>query len=370
MTGKRKPKLADLVKKTEVLTSIGLLYVRNFTTRDLSVVAEATWPDDLNAAGLLVLGRILSRDSENYDAPPIQPRELERLTSQDIASLLPVAYRHCGAESLDGAESIAGLGKAIEMQVERLTKNTKEMLERFRTVVAPETVTRFKSSMDGLQSLTERIRELSKPVITIQSGHEDKTHDSPPVGLLQSQNETPTLEDIVLPAERSAQAAEKSLETLTAMSGELLRMAAAIGEATTSVMQAVPEFMLHLESNKKSASTAMRITIGGLVFSALVSLILTGWQVILAKEAGKSSGQQSDAVLAAHRMQLEESRKAQIELTQQLQETQTQNEELNARLIIALEKMPPPVVKVIQQPVPITTPLSKDEKVQSKATVR
>ncbi|WLH85043.1 hypothetical protein [Pseudomonas sp. FP2338] len=365
MTGKQKPKLADLVKKTEVDTSIGPLYVRNFTARDMDVVAEATWPDDLNAAGLLVLGRILSRDSENYDAPAIHQEELERLTPEDIASLLPIAYRHCGVENLEGSESVAGLGKAVEMQVERFTKNTNEMLERFRTVVAPETVTRFKSSLDGLQSLTDRIR-----VSTIRPGPKDRIQRSSPVELLQGQNGVPFFQDIAVPAERSAQAAEKSLETLTEMSGELLRMAAAIGDATTSVMRAVPEFMLHLEGNKRSASTAMRVTIGGLVFSALVSLGLTGWQVFLATEAGKSSDQQSAAVLAALRMQLEESRQAKTELTQQLQETQKQNEDLNAQLIIALEKMPPPVVKVIQQSVPINFPPSKDVNLQSKVPPR
>lgn len=363
MAGKRQPKLADLVKKTEVATSIGPMYVRNLTTRDMSIVAEAISPNDLSAAGLLVLGRILSRDSENYDSPAIQPEELERLTTEDIASLLPVAYRHCGAESLDGSESVAGLGKVVEMQVERFSKNTKEMLEQFRTIVTPETVARFKSSMDGLQSLTERIRNLSRPVITIQSGHENKTQDIPSVQLSQRQNEVPILEDIVLPAERSAHAAESSLKTLTVMSGELLRMAAAIGDATTSVMRAVPEFMLHLEANKKSASTAMKVTIGGLVFSALVSLFLTGWQVMLATGAGKSSDQQSAAVLTALRMQLEEFRQAKTELTQQLQDTQKQNENLNARLIIALEKMPPPVVNMIQQPATVPTPPPKDAKV-------
>lgn len=369
MTGKQMPRLADLVPKTEVATTIGRLYVRDFNRRDMTAVAGAAWPDDLESAGLLVLSRILTRDGENHDASPLQPDEFERLTQDDIASLLPVAYRHCGAESLDGSESVAGLGNVVKMEADRLTKNTKEMFTRFRTVVTPETVTRFQVSMDGLQLLTERIRNLSQLGITTQLGSESWPQGSPPEEP-KRKSPIPTLGDIVQPAERSAQAAEKSLETLTIMSDELLRMAAAIGDATTSVMQAVPEFMLHLESNKKSASTAMKVTVGGLVFSALVSLGLTGWQVFLAAEAGKSSDKQSAAILTALRVQLEESRHAQTALSQQLQETQKQNEALNARLITALEKMPPPVVKVIQQPEPVAASHSKGAKTQSKANPR
>lgn len=366
MTDKRKLRLADLVTKTEVNTSIGPIYVRNFTVGDMvGIATEPTWVDDLSAAGHNVLGRILSRDSEDYDAPSIQPEELERLTPVDIASLLPVAYRHCGAESLDGSESVAGLGQVVKMQVEHITNSRKEMLERFRTVVAPDTVTRFKSSLDGLRSLTERVRDLSRPVTSIQSECVEPLHGNLSAKVLQGQNDAPTLESIVLPAERSAKAAEESLRTLAVMSSELLRMAAAIGDATTSVMQAVPEFMLHLEDNKKSASTTVKLTIGGLVFSALVSLFLTGWQVFLATEAGKSSDKQSAALLVALQTQLEESRQAQTELTQQLQDAQKHSEDLNARLIIALEKMPPPVVKVVQQPVPVTAP--KPKNFQSKA---
>ncbi|MFJ7809596.1 hypothetical protein ACIQYQ_02095 [Pseudomonas asiatica] len=369
MRGKQKPSLANLVSKTKVATSIGQLYVRDFNRRDMAAVAGASWPDDLEAAGLLVLSRILTRDGDNHDASPLQPDEFERLTQEDITSLVPVAYRHCGAESLDGSESLAGLGKVVKMEADHFTKNTKEMFSRFRTVVTPETVSRYQVSLDGLKSLTDHIHSLPKLGITTQPRSKSWPLGSP-LAEPQRQKPVPTLGDIVQPAERSAQASEKSLETLTIMSGELLRMAAAIGDATTSVMQAIPEFMLHLENNKKSASTTMKVTIGGLVFSALVSLGLTGWQVFLAKEAGKSSDKQSAAVLTALRIQLEESRHAQTALSQQLQETQMKNEALNARLITALERMPPPVVKVIQQPVPVAGSHTKGAKAQSKAKPR
>lgn len=369
MKSKLKPSLADLAAKTAVTTSLGRLYVRNFTRRDMAAVAGAEWPHDLNAGGLRVLSRILARDSENHDASTLQPEELERLTPEDIASLLPVVYRHCGVESLDGSESVAGLGKAVKMQADQFTKTTKEILTRLRTVVTPETVTRFQVSMDGLQSLTERIRNLPKLGIATQLGRESWPQGITPAEL-HGQNSAPALGDFVPPAERSAQAAEKSLETLTVMSDELLRMAAAIGEATTAVMQVVPEFMMHLEENKKSASTTMKVTIGGLLFSAIVSLCLTGWQVFLADKAGDSSDKQSAAVLTAFQMQLEESRRAQAVLLGQFQETQKQNEALNARLITAMEKMPPPVVKVVQQAAPITASKFKGAKAQSKANPR
>lgn len=345
-----KLKLSDLIpERLMVNTSIGDLYVRHLSGGDLRKLGGIEKEQNLEITGNKILQLLVSRDSDKSIRDGLSNEDFSALNDTDRNSLISAAYKQCDFSTPEDQISIGNFGAAARTVFQKCADSSRKISESFESVLNPNTLSQYRASLEGITNVTEKIRQ------SIASSHtEDKFRT--PGSVVVEVNSPNRFDFSKIPVNKAAKATEKSAETLEKMSVLLLEMAGSIGTATHILTEKiVPEFLNNLKQSQRSATRTLNITVAGLVFSAVVSIVLTFWQVQLSKESGEESGKQAKEALATLQHQLEETKSAQDRLSHEFATQRQQNAELNARLIAAMKTMPAPVVKIIQPLSPAKT---------------
>lgn len=347
-------KLRDLIPENlMVSTSIGDLYVRNLSVGDLKKLAGTEIEQNPEVTGNKTLQLLASRNSDKSIRDGLTDEDFLALNDADRNLLVSAACKKCDFITSEAQISIGDFGAAVRSVLQKTKNNSRKISESFASVLNPNTLSQYKASLEGISNAAEKIRQ------SIASSHIDnefRSTESVTVNV-----KPPSRFDFSkMPENKAAKASEKSAETLEKMSVLLLEMASSIGTATHILTEkVVPEFLSSLKQSQKSATRTLNITVAGLLFSALVSVALTFWQVQLSQESGEESGNQAKETLATLQHQLIETKSAQDRLSHEFATQRQQNIELNSRLIAALKSIPPPVVKIIH---PISPTISKTVK--------
>ncbi|EIU3494739.1 hypothetical protein AVM47_006930 [Pseudomonas aeruginosa] len=330
---KKKLRLSDLkIEKQQVETSIGVLFVRHYTMRDLAFLSETLNGNGPERIGALTLQKLTSHDEKDFQHAGLSDQEFEQLNEHDYQVLLPAAFKCLGYQVPASEQNLEGLGRQVEEKMKGVLEATTKIADSIKSYFSSETLKGFEKSLDGLRDITTKIQGASTRWSAFPSDmHKEMIVETPKI---------PDLDALVRnsPDARAMRAAERTEKTLTEMSGMLLQMAGAIGDVSSQLIsKVVPEFLNSLAGQKAAEKKAFILTIGGLAFSALVSIALTGWQVYLAKEAAKDADKQSRAVVAILTKQLDQSNAAQVALSAEFDALRRQNESLNLRLAQTME---------------------------------
>jgi hypothetical protein len=342
-----KLKLSDLTpERLMVNTSIGELYVRPLLGIDLRKLAGIEKEQDLKITGNKTLQLLVSRDSDKSTRDGLSNEDYFALTETDRNLLISAAYKQCNFSTPVTQICISDFGAAVRAVFQKSAESSRKISESFASVLNPNTLLQYRESLEGITNVTEKIRQS-----IASSRTDDNFRNSEPI--VVEVNSPNRFDFSNIPENKATKATVKSAETLEKMSVLLLEMADSVGTSTRHFNETVvPEFLTNLKHSQKSSTRTLNITVGGLVFSAVVSIALTFWQVQLSKESGEDSGNQAKEALATLQHQLEETKSAQDRLSLEFATQRQQNAELNARLIAALKTMPAPIVKIIQPPSP------------------
>jgi len=338
-----KLKLRDLIpERLMVKTSIGDLYVRHLSGGDLRKLAGIEKEQNLEIAGNRILQLLVSRDSDKSVRDGLSDEDFSALNDTDRNLLISAAYKQCDFSAPNDKINISDFGSAVKMVFQKSADSFSKTSESFASVLTPNTLSQYRESLEGITNVTEKIRK------SLASSHIDDNFRNPEPIVVEA-NSPNSFNLSNLPENKAAKATVKSAETLEKMSVLLLEMADSVGTATRYFNEiVVPEFLVSLKHSQTASTRTLNITVLGLVFSAVVSIALTFWQVQLSKESGEDSGKQAKEALATLQHQLEETKSAQDKLSLEFAAQRQQNAELNARLLAALKNMPAPVVKIIQ----------------------
>ncbi|WP_155290742.1 hypothetical protein [Pseudomonas chlororaphis] len=344
-------KINDLSPKPpKVSTSIGDLYVHYLSIGDVRRLSGLEKDESLDVIGSKALQLLVSRKFDRSSRDRLSDEDYAALNDADFEIILPMLYKQCDLSFSEALMSIGSFGAAVRVLLQEHVDRAKRISESFSSVLKPATLSQYRASLDGISNVTEKIRQ---SIVSRNAGNYMSSLEPAAVEL-----KSPKPFDLsAIPENRAAKATEKSAESLEKMSGLLLEMAGSIGVTIDSLTRkVVPEYLSSLDESRASATRMLRITIAGLVFSALVSVALTGWQVYLANKSGEELGGQAKETLDTLKYQLEAAKSAQDRLEREFAIQRQQNEELNARLIAALKTMSAPVVNVGK---PVSTAESK-----------
>lgn len=327
-------KIDDLIPESiKVRTSIGDLYVRQLTVwvvRKLSGVEDKSNLELGNEA----LKLLLSRDSDKSSRERLNDEEYLKLTEGDLEQVLPVVYGQCDFHPVEELCDVERFGALVREELMAFRKSSEKVFKSFSSVLRPDTISQYVDSMRGVNSITEKIRKSISSASTIGSlgslgSLESKNAEVRSIGIPDFSN---------TPENRAAKATEKTAASLEEVSGLLLEMGGSIGTAVDSLMgKVVPEYLSSLDQSRVSAARTLKLTVFGLIFSALVSIGLTFWQVYLAKESGKEADIKTEQAIELLKLNLEAAQTSQNKIERELAFLRQENKELNNGLILALK---------------------------------
>lgn len=338
-------------EKIPVNTTEGTLYVRHLLFVDISKIAEffKMDPPALADAGRAVLLRLTSMTSASEDKTEVDKAIFNSLNEQDLRSLATTIAKESHLGALAEGDSLTALGRAVQEEIKRATKEfAKTFAEVKRSwdskfVTLPETIrAALQSSLIGIDDISKRLRESSaveffqksfvestpaieqylranKTIIDATNssdvGGNVITADGKPGSMFNRYFPPPIeLPDFeTLPIGRAAKATEEMARQITEVAGLLGEMGARIGELSTTIVgTAVPEWMKNLEGDREStrktldqARNSLRWTKWAVIVSVLVTMLMTGWQVWLAREYKLDNDRQQNAIESLLRGQLE-----------------------------------------------------------------
>lgn len=147
-------------EKTEVLTSIGPLFVRHLTQGDIEhLLAEALEGD---ALGKAFARRLIGTMQDKKSHESIDDATCSELTNDDWRLLLPVIALRIGKRDFRGGSDFSALGEAVSIDLRERSKRDKEAREKIRDSIASsysflseEPLAKLQAQLSGLQDITE-----------------------------------------------------------------------------------------------------------------------------------------------------------------------------------------------------------------------
>ena len=283
------------------------------------------------------------------DKTEVDKAIFDSLKEQDLRSLATTIAEVSHLGALAEGDSLTALGRAVQEKIKGATNEiSKTLAEAQRDwdskfVTLPETIrASLQSTLIGINDISKRLRESSAvedfqksvgdsiPAIqqylranktTIDAANSSNvggdfiTADGKP-GSMFTHYRLPPIElpdPETQPIGRAAKATEETARQITEVAGLLGEMGARIGELSTTIVgTAVPEWMKKLEGDREStrktldqARNSLRWTKWAVIVSVLVTMLMTGWQVWLAREYKLDNDRQQNAIESLLRGQLE-----------------------------------------------------------------
>lgn len=326
-----KRKLADLLPaKAVVETSLGPLYVRHAYTSDWKHFDS----DDSLELGRTVVRQLSSRTEDKKDSDPLAEEDLKALNDADFNALVPVIAKKNGWEEMPAEAGIKELGNAAkegkEQQIELHKNMLRDMhksiglsyafldkgpLEKLQEQMAGLVDIRNGAMSSSLKTLKAAARASSLPSDELRRALgstsildkviRDATLDGTLKGIeaapaRQVQLLMPPRPEDTLLGRATLESAENSRDAVQKMDA-LVEVVAGINQ--TLVKDLLPAWVRQVEASQNGATVAFNQAATGLkwtkwavIASVVVTILVTWWQVSVARDIDRENSVQQKRV--------------------------------------------------------------------------
>lgn len=334
----KKRNLADLLPaKAAVETSLCPMYVRHAYTSDWKHFES----DDDRELGRAVVRQLSSRIEDKKDSGPLSEEDLKALNDADFNALVPVIVKKNGWEEIPAGAGLKELGKAAKAGKKQQLELHKNMLADMRKSINSSygflgkgVLEKLQGQMAGLvdirsgamsntESLRAAMRAASLPNDELNSALERTStfgkamREANPGGNLrgveaaQTHNISllmPPRPEETLLGRATLESADNSREALQKMDA-LVDVVAGVNQ--TLIKDLLPAWVEKVEADQKDAKDAfdqaaagLRWTKWAVIASVVVTVLVTWWQVSVARDFDRENTEQQKRVETVLREQL------------------------------------------------------------------
>ena len=306
-------KISDLLPaKAVVETSIGRIYVRHVYTSDWKQFES----EDAVELGRSVVQHLCNRVEDKSESGPLEEKDLEELSEADFCSLVPVVAQKNGWLELPMGAGLKELGNAAKAAKVQLLENHKKTLADMRKSIdlsygflGKDTLNKLQEQMAGLvdirkaMSAAEGLGEINRELNQIGTLRGMETAQDRKF-LMQT---LPRPEDTLL-GRATLESAENSREVAQKMDA-LVEIIAGLNQ--TMVKDVLPEWVKQVKSSQKDAKDSFDQAADGLkwtkwavITSVVVTVLVTWWQIWVARDIDLENTQQQTRMEAILEKQL------------------------------------------------------------------
>lgn len=362
--GEHQPKKLVLRRRKRVAaeTTQGRLFARHIVTGDLPTFAKyvdegnTTTSTDYAALGKLALLTLVCADDGEERVPALTEETFSLLTETDIVALVKAVAEACELASPSSVATLAALGSGLFSCLSFIAKQMAESSAAIKRSIESNFSSVSQSLRSELQdkfSALSEIRNALGSSSAVDAIRQAQERNSTLLGagsnprLARFESVLPPIDSVRVPnyeafippkfedtpagrtAARVASAGEESAKQLSEVAGLMGKMAGQMAELQTVFLSKVlPEWFRNLEDGASTTNTTLRQAESSLfwakwalVASVVVSVLMTGWQVWLAREYKLENDKQQDGTELLMQQQL----KAIQELNTQLARKATQD---------------------------------------------
>lgn len=342
-------------KRVAAETTQGRLFARHIVTGDLPMFAKyvdegnTTTSTDYEALGKLALLTLVCADDGEERVPALTEETFSLLTETDIVALVQAVAEACELASPSTIVTLAALGSGLFGYLSFIAKQMAESSAAIKRSIESSFSSVSQSLRSELQDKFSALSEIrgalgaSSAVEAVRQAQERNsalfgTASNPRFAPFESvlppfdNVRAPNYEAFIPPkfedtpagrtAARVASAGEESARQLCEVAGLMGKMAEQMaGLQTVFLSKVLPEWFRNLEDSASTTNTTLRQAESSLfwakwalVASVVVSVLMTGWQVWLAREYKLENDKQQESTELLMRQQL----KAIQELNMQL----------------------------------------------------
>lgn len=355
-------------KRVPAETTLGKFFARHVLTSDLATFSLYLTGDDATTATeahnealgkLALLSLVCANESDN--APALTNESAALLVQADIAALAKAVGKANELEAASTTDTLRVLGEGLRQRLQALSNQVAESSEAIRQSIEANFGTLsavVQANLgDSLSALSAARTALGTTAAVEAARQAQERHSSaignalsrtPRVGDTITRFEQPFVPnlDVLRPrkfeettagktAARAASASEESAKQLTEVAGLMGTMAEKMAALQTVFLSEVlPQWFQNLEDGANATRTTLRQAESSLfwakwalVASVVVSILMTGWQVWLAREYKLENDRQQENAELLMRQQLEAAR----ELNNQLKHERAVSREHSAK---------------------------------------
>ncbi len=326
-----------LKEKEPVLTSHGTFYVRYMTVSDLKAFNSYLDKNkdktntDLKVLGESALKTFVCTDGGPENTPALSEEIYSKLTIKDIQDLAAGLVQVCDLGPLPEGDVLQALGSvlfdSISMEAKRKAENAaeiKRMLDKNFGSISELAKVALGNSLNELSSIRENLM-MSPAVESIRKNYENQedlyknicskleTDSIAKKALIPgvSNFHFPKIEET--PVGRAAIASEESARQLSEVVGFVGQMAEKLGNLhTVFLTDVLPQWVNNLENSSQTtnqtlnqAERSLFWAKWALIASVVVTVLMTGWQLYIAREYKLENDAQQKTSESLMRQQLE-----------------------------------------------------------------
>ena len=299
----KKLSLTDLwPSKEQVETSLCPIYVRQVLASDWKYFES---DDDLEL-GRAALLQLSSRIEDKKDRSPLAEEDLKALNEADLKVLVPMIAKKSGWGEMPMGAGLEELGKAVQVGKKQQLERHKEMLMDMRKSIdlnygflGTGVLEKLQGQMAGLVDISSGIN----PHSPVGSERRIETASTPNVSLLIPQRPEETRL-----GRATLESANNSREALQTMEN-LFQVVAGLNQ--TLINDLLPAWFKKVENDQKDAkdafdqaATGLKWTKWAVVASVVVTVLVTWWQVSVARDIDRENTEQQKRVETVLREQL------------------------------------------------------------------
>jgi len=349
-------------KRVAAETTQGRLFARHIVTGDLPTFAEyvdegnATTSADYEALGKLALLALVCADDGEERVPALTEETFSLLTETDIVALVQAVAEACELAAPSTIVTLAALGSGLFSYLSSIAKQMAESSAAIKRSIESSFSSVSQSLRSELQDKFSALSEIQSALgssSAVEAIRQAQERNSTLLGTSSHsrfapfQSAPPPFDNVRVPnyeafippkfedtpagrtAARVASAGEESARQLSEVAGLMGKMAGQMAELQTVFLSKVlPEWFRNLEDSASTTNTTLRQAESSLFWakwallaSVVVSVLMTGWQVWLAREYKLENDKQQEGTELLMRQQL----KAIQELNTQLARKATQD---------------------------------------------
>lgn len=329
-------------------TTQGQLFARHVVAGDLGTFSGYVKngnviSTDFEALGKLALLTLVCSDEGAERTPALTEETYSHLTDADVALLATAVAQACELEASPTIDTLAALGSALSGY---LLSTTKQIAESSAAIKQSIDSTFGSLSQTLRSNLGDRFSELSAvrsalgASSAVGAALQAQQRSNSTIGAALG-NTAARFDSVRIPdfeairplrfedsaagrtAARSASASEESARQLTEVAGLMAKMGEQMAALQTVFLSEVlPEWFRNLEDGARATNTTLRQAESSLswakwalVASVVLSVLMTGWQVWLAREYKLENDKQQESSELLMRQQLAAIRELNIQLT-------------------------------------------------------
>lgn len=332
----------------------GRLFARHIVTGDLPVFSKylnennSGAETDFSELGKLGILRLVCTDETGDCVPALTEESYTSLTEADVAALAKAVSQACEFSSSADSGSLTALGSALAKYLSALAKQLNKSSEairqsvganfanlsatvqatlgdRFSALSAARNALGTSTAVEAAQLAHERLNSfVGQAVAGVPRVGDAITPPSRPLIVDIEPFRPPKFEETAAgrTAARAASASEESAKQLSEVAGLMGTMAEQMAALQTVFLSEVlPQWFQNLEDGANATRTTLRQTESSLfwakwalVASVVVSIVMTGWQVWLAREYKLENDKQQENTELLLRQQLKAAQDLNIQL--------------------------------------------------------